>query len=259
METSLNGKSALVCGSSQGIGFASALELANLGARITLCARNESDLKDAITRLPGSDHDILVADFDEPENLKELVRNKLADGMTYQILINNSGGPPGGPLFDADSSEFSTAMTRHLVCNHLLVQELVPGMKASGYGRIVNIISTSVKEPIQGLGVSNTTRGAVASWAKTLSKELGPHGITMNSVLPGFTDTARLSQLMEKRAHAGNITPDEVKAGWLSTIPLGRLAQASEVGSAVAFLCSPAASYISGVCLPVDGGRLNVI
>ena len=150
-------------------------------------------------------------------------------------------------------------MTRHLVCNHVLVQELVPGMKSSAYGRIVNIISTSVREPIQGLGVSNTTRGAVASWAKTLSKELGPHGITINSVLPGFTDTARLSQLMEKRASAGNISTEDVKSGWLATIPLGRLAEASEVGAAVAFLCSPAASYISGVCLPVDGGRLNVI
>ena len=150
-------------------------------------------------------------------------------------------------------------MTRHLVCNHVLVQELVPGMKSSAYGRIVNIISTSVREPIQGLGVSNTTRGAVASWAKTLSKELGPHGITINSVLPGFTDTARLSQLMEKRASAGNISTEDVKSGWLATIPLGRLAEASEVGAAVAFLCSPAASYISGICLPVDGGRLNVI
>lgn len=259
METSLNGKSALVCGSSQGIGFASAVELASLGARITLCARNESDLKAAVSRLPGSDHDILVADFDDPEKLKFLVQDKLSTGISYQILINNSGGPPGGPLFDADTNEFAAAMTRHLVCNHILVQELVPGMKASGYGRIVNIISTSVREPIQGLGVSNTTRGAVASWAKTLSKELGPHGITINSVLPGFTDTSRLSQLMEKRASAGNISADDVKAGWLASIPLGRLGEASEIGSAVAFLCSPAASYISGVCLPVDGGRLNVI
>ena len=259
METSLNRKSALVCGSSQGIGLASAVELASLGARVTLCARNEADLTKAVTDLPGTGHDILVADFDDPEQLKQRVKEKLSAGNTFEILINNSGGPPGGPLFEADSTEFSSAMTRHLVCNHVLVQELVPGMKSSAYGRIVNIISTSVREPIQGLGVSNTTRGAVASWAKTLSKELGPHGITINSVLPGFTDTARLSQLMEKRASAGNISTEDVKSGWLATIPLGRLAEASEVGAAVAFLCSPAASYISGICLPVDGGRLNVI
>ena len=259
METSLNDKSALVCGSSQGIGLASAFELASLGARVTLCARNESDLNRAVENLPGSGHDILVANFDEPETLKQLVREKISSGCEYQILVNNSGGPPGGPLFDADSDEFASAMTRHLVCNHILVQELVPGMKKSTYGRIVNIISTSVREPIQGLGVSNTTRGAVASWAKTLSKELGPHGITINSVLPGFTDTARLTQLMEKRASAGNISADEVKSAWLATIPLGRLGEASEIGAAVAFLCSPAAAYISGVCLPVDGGRLNVI
>lgn len=259
MDTSLNGKSALVCGSSQGIGLASAQELASLGARVTLCARNAQDLNRAISELPGSGHDTLVADFDQPDQLKTNLREKISATGSYQILINNSGGPPGGPLFDANPDEFSKAMNRHLVCNHLLVQELVPGMKEADYGRIVNIISTSVREPIQGLGVSNTTRGAVASWAKTLSKELGPHGITINSVLPGFTDTARLSQLMEKRASSGNITPEEVRSGWLSTIPLGRLAEASEVGAAVAFLCSPAAAYISGVCLPVDGGRLNVI
>ncbi len=259
MDISLDGKSALVCGSSQGIGLASAVELASHGARVTLCARNTDDLSQAVETLHGSGHDTLVADFDMPETLRDLIREKINSDGPYQILINNSGGPPGGPLFDADSSEFANAMTRHLVCNHLLVQELVPGMKESSYGRIVNIISTSVREPIQGLGVSNTTRGAVASWAKTLSKELGPHGITINSVLPGFTDTARLGQLMEKRASAGNVTPETVKSEWLSTIPLGRLAEASEIGSAVAFLCSPAAAYISGVCLPVDGGRLNVI
>ena len=259
MDISLDGKSALVCGSSQGIGLASAIELASHGARVTLCARNASDLNHAVEKLPGSNHDILVADFDNPDQLRDLVRQKIDSSGSYQILVNNSGGPPGGLLFEANSDEFAAAMTRHLVCNHLLVQELVPGMKESSYGRIVNIISTSVREPIQGLGVSNTTRGAVASWSKTLSKELGPHGITINSVLPGFTDTARLSQLMEKRASSNNVTPEEVKSAWLSSIPLGRLAEASEIGSAVAFLCSPAAAYISGVCLPVDGGRLNVI
>ncbi|NCF99789.1 MAG: SDR family oxidoreductase [Planctomycetia bacterium] len=259
MQIQLNGKSALVCGSSQGIGLASAIELSELGAKITLCARNEADLNKALQQLSGDGHSTLVANFDDPDDLVQKVQSHIDSNGAFNILINNSGGPPGGPLFKADTEEFFVSMRRHLSCNHRLVQTLVPGMIELDYGRIVNIISTSVREPIQGLGVSNTTRGAVASWAKTLSKELGPNGITINSVLPGFTDTSRLSQLMEKKASNEGKTPNEVKDTWLGSIPLGRLASASEIGSAVAFLCSPAAAYITGVCLPVDGGRLNLI
>jgi len=259
MDTSLTGRSALVCGSSQGIGLACARQIASLDARVTLCARNEVDLGKALETLPGSGHTHLVADFDEPESVVAAVQSHIDRYGHFQILINNSGGPPGGPIFSAESDEFLVALKRHLICNHRLAQLLVPGMEASGYGRIVNIISTSVREPIPNLGVSNTTRGAVASWAKTLSKELGPAGVTVNSVLPGFTDTARLSELMEKRARAQGTTPDEIEKDWIESIPLARLATADEIGSAVAFLCSPAASYISGVCLPVDGGRLSVI
>lgn len=259
MDLQLDDKKALVCGSSQGIGLASAQQLAKLGAQVTLCARNEADLDAALETLPGSGHSRIVADFDQPDQLESMVNSHISEHGSFQILINNSGGPAGGPLFAADSNQFLVAMQRHLVCNHRLVQALVPGMKESGYGRIVNIISTSVREPIAGLGVSNTTRGAVASWAKTLSKELGPAAITINSVLPGFTDTARLTQLMAKRAETQGTTPEQVKESWIQSIPLARLARAEEIGSAVAFLCSPAAAYITGVCLPVDGGRLNVI
>lgn len=255
----LNDRPALVCGSSAGIGLECARSLADLGASVTLCARSEADLDTALASLSGSGHSRIVADFDEPDQLSEVVRSHVDQVGPFGILVNNSGGPPGGPILDADSDEFLTAIGRHVVCNHRLVQLLVPGMKELGYGRIVNIISTSVREPIQNLGVSNTTRGAVASWAKTLSKELGPHGITVNSVLPGFTDTARLGQLIQKRAAAQGTTPEQVASDWLDTIPLGRFASADEIGTVVAFLCSPAASYISGVCLPVDGGRLSGI
>ncbi len=259
MDIQIDGKKALVCGSSQGIGLAAAQQLASLGAQVTLCARNETDLDTALKTLPGSEHSRIVADFNQPDALVTAVQSHIETHGNFQILINNSGGPPGGPLFSADAEEFQLAMQRHLVCNHRLVQTLVPGMKESDYGRIVNIISTSVKEPIPGLGVSNTTRGAVASWAKTLSKELGSAGITINSVLPGFTDTARLTQWMEKRAQSEGSTPEQVKTAWIQSIPMARLAEATEIGSAIAFLCSPAAAYITGVCLPVDGGRLNVI
>lgn len=259
MDTSLSDRRALVCGSSQGIGLACAQQLASLQAQVTLCARNQEDLERALETLPGSGHSLLVADFDEPQSVVTAVESHLEQQGPFQILVNNSGGPPGGPIFEANADEFLVALRRHLVCNHRLAQLLVPGMESSGFGRIVNIISTSVREPIANLGVSNATRGAVASWSKTLSKELGSAGVTVNSVLPGFTDTARLTQLMEKRAQAQGTTPDQIEKGWIDSIPLGRLARAEEIGSAVAFLCSPAASYISGVCLPVDGGRLNVI
>ncbi len=259
MQIQLDGKTALVCGSSAGIGLECARAIADIGAKVTLCARNEAALDAALETLPGAGHCRIVADFDQPDQLAAAVQSHIDDNGSFAILVNNSGGPPGGPIFDADSDEFLTAIKRHVVGNHRLAQIVVPGMKEIGYGRIVNIISTSVREPISNLGVSNTTRGAVAAWAKTLSKELGPDGITVNSVLPGFTDTARLTQLMEKRAAAEGTTADQIASDWIDSIPLGRFASAEEIGTVVAFLCSPAASYISGVCLPVDGGRLNVI
>jgi 3-oxoacyl-[acyl-carrier protein] reductase len=259
MQIQLDGKTALVCGSSAGIGLECARAIADIGAKVTLCARNEAALDAALETLPGAGHCRIVADFDQPDQLASAVQSHIDDNGSFAILVNNSGGPPGGPILDADSDEFLTAIKRHVVGNHRLAQIVVPGMKEIGYGRIVNIISTSVREPISNLGVSNTTRGAVAAWAKTLSKELGPDGITVNSVLPGFTDTARLAQLMEKRAAAEGTTADQIASDWIDSIPLGRFASAEEIGTVVAFLCSPAASYISGVCLPVDGGRLNVI
>ncbi|GAB4402319.1 MAG: SDR family oxidoreductase [Bacteroidia bacterium] len=263
MNLSLQGKHALVCGSTQGIGRASAFELAGLGARITLLARNEAALHETCEALPpveGGAHDYLAADFAHPDRLGERVQQYLGTHRRpFHILVNNTGGPPGGPIADATIEAFLAAYQMHLVCNHLLVQALLPGMQAAGYGRIINIISTSVKIPIDGLGVSNTTRGAVASWAKTLANELGPQGITVNNVLPGFTETGRLAALIQRQAEREGRTYEAVAAQLQTTTPARRFAQPEEVAAAVAFLASPAAAYINGINLPVDGGRTGAL
>lgn len=257
MDTSLRGKRALVCGSTQGIGKASSMQIASLGADVTLMARNEASLRAVVAELPneGQDHNFIVADFKDPDSVKAAVMGVAGGGGTVHVLVNNTGGPKGGPILDADPQEFIDAISMHVVCGQILVQALVPGMKDAGYGRIINIISTSVKAPIPGIGVSNATRGAVASWAKTLAGELAPFGITVNNVLPGFTDTARLTELFKAKAKRIGSTVDAVREAAIAGIPAGRLARPEEVGAAVAFLATPAASYINGINVPVDGGR----
>ena len=255
MELSLKNKNAIVCGSTQGIGEASAIELAKLGANITLIARNESKLLDVLNELDkskGQTHSFICIDFSDSEKLKEEV--KLLKG-TYHVLVNNTGGPAAGPITDANTNAFEEAFRMHLINNQILVQQVIKGMKGAGFGRIINIISTSVKAPIAGLGVSNTIRAAVASWAKTLSIELGAYGITVNNVLPGFTNTNRLKTLITKKAEVQGKSESEIASAMKSSVPANRFGQANEVANAVAFLCSPAASYINGINLPVDGGR----
>ncbi|RME52840.1 MAG: SDR family oxidoreductase [Deltaproteobacteria bacterium] len=262
MDLSLEGKRAFVCGSSRGIGKAAAVELASLGATVTLVARDEARLAAVREELPrpfGQSHDFLAVDFGTPERLHEAVSALLAGKRVYEILVNNTGGPPPGPITEAPPEAFLDAFTKHLVCNQILVQALLPGMKGAGYGRIVNIISTSVKAPIPGLGVSNTIRGAVANWAKTLAGEVAPFGITVNNVLPGFTETERLSALIEARAQQRGCNPETVVAEMKSQVPAGRFADPSEVAHAIAFLASPAAAYLTGINLPVDGGRLGCL
>ncbi len=262
MDTSLLGKTAMVCGSTQGIGKAAALELAGLGADVVLMARDESALRAACRELPQHDgvfHEYLVADFANAEGLSQVVTEFVQRGKLVQILVNNTGGPPGGPALAASVTEYTQAFTNHLVCNQLLTQALVPGMKQAGYGRIINVISTSVKQPIPGLGVSNTVRGAVASWAKTLATELGPFGITVNNVLPGFTATARLASLIAARAETEKTSEEAIAQGMISSIPAGRFAAPGEIANAIAFLACPAAAYINGINLPVDGGRTTCL
>ncbi len=254
MQMDLQGKHALVCGASQGIGLAAAQELAALGARCTLMARNGERLFAAVKTLSGDGHGHVVADFSRPDEVASAAES-VAQSQPVDILINNTGGPPGGPAHAADAEDYLTAFSQHLICNQRLVQAVLPGMRTAGGGRIVNVISTSVKQPLDGLGVSNTVRGAVANWAKTLANELGPDGITVNNVLPGATRTARLDQIAENKAAKTGQSPAEVLAGMAQAVPLRRLGEAHEIGAAIAFLCSPAAAYISGINLPVDGGR----
>jgi 3-oxoacyl-[acyl-carrier protein] reductase len=258
MNLDLKNKRAIVCGSTQGIGKATAMELASLGANVTLVARNEQSLKQVKSELANNGsqlHSYLCADFSEPQKLRELVEQFIQRSGPVHILVNNTGGPPSGPITKAKPEEFMTAFSQHLICNHILAQACLEGMKNSGYGRIINIISTSVKAPLPNLGVSNTIRAAVGNWAKTMANELGKFGITVNNVLPGATATQRLSSIIENKASKTSVSNEEVKKEMLHEIPLGRFADPAEVANAVAFLASPAAAYINGINLPVDGGR----
>jgi 3-oxoacyl-[acyl-carrier protein] reductase len=257
MKVELTGKHAMVCGSTGGIGFAAAVELASLGARVTLVARDEEKLRSVLGKLPssGTPHDYIAADFNDSQDLKKKIENYLGKNGPIHILVNNTGGPPGGKVESAKPEEFLAAFNQHLICNHLLVQAVVEGMKKEGYGRIINVISTSVKQPIPNLGVSNTIRGAVANWAKTLSGEMGKFGITVNNVLPGATKTGRLDAIIQSKAEKSGISAEESGSEMLKEIPAGRFGEPEEIAMAIAFLASPAASYINGINLPVDGGR----
>jgi 3-oxoacyl-[acyl-carrier protein] reductase len=260
MNLDLTNKSAIVCGSTQGIGKAVAMELAALGANVTLVARNEQSLKQTKSELATNGkqlHSYLCVDFSNPTQLKELVEHYIQRTGPVNILVNNTGGPPSGPIIGAKTEEFLSAFNNHLICNHILVQACVEGMKNSGYGRIINVISTSVKQALPNLGVSNTIRAAVGNWAKTLANELGKFGITVNNVLPGATSTQRLSSIIEAKALKTNMANEVVKNEMLHEIPLGRFAFPSEIAFVVAFLASPSAAYVNGINLPVDGGRTS--
>ena len=262
MNLDLTNKRAWVCGSTQGIGRATALELAHLGASITLIARNEEALQSVLAELPtdqGQTHAYFAADFDNLEALRAGIAAELAANRPADILINNTGGPKGGPAHLAELEEYTQAFGRHVLANQTLVQAILPHMQEANFGRIINIISTSVKAPIPNLGVSNTIRGAVANWAKTLSVEVAPHGITVNNVLPGFTETGRLDSIIANRAKAQATSTEAVAQSMRNSVPARRFAQAEEVAAAIAFLASPAAAYINGINLPVDGGRLPTL
>lgn len=256
----LDGKHALVCGASKGIGRAAATLIASRGAQVSLLARSVEALQEVAQEIEGAGGkaQVIAADLDDREALVARLDELVETGPAVQILVNNTGGPAGGPLLAAETSAMEVALGRHLFCSHLFVQKLLPGMRDSGYGRIINVLSTSVREPIPNLGVSNLTRAAVASWAKTLSSELPP-GVTINNVLPGFTDTERLGSLGAATAERVGSSVDEVRAKWISQVPEGRLAQPFETAEAIAFLASPAGAYIRGHSIPVDGGRLKSI
>lgn len=252
-------KCAIVCGSTRGIGKSTAIKLAEMGASVVLISRNKEKLDNVLKELPivydAQKHEILVADFSNPPSLKNALEDFMLQNQTIHVLVNNTGGPPGGPIKDANTEEFINAFNQHLICNHILVQATYPGMKIAGYGRIINVISTSVKQPIEGLGVSNTIRGAVANWSKTLASELGPYGITVNNVLPGATATERLTDILHNVSKKINGTYEDAENMMKNVTPAKRFAQPEEIAGAIAFLASSEGSYINGINLPVDGGR----
>ena len=256
MHISLNNRHAVICGSTQGIGLATAIELASLGASCTLIARNEESLRDAVAQLPagaGQQHGYAVADFSDPSAVQQAIAKIIINPV--HILINNSGGPKAGPITEAGIKDFTAAFQQHVVNNQNLVNAVLPGMKVAGYGRIINILSTSVKTPLANLGVSNTIRAAVAGWSKTLANEIGQFNITVNNVLPGLTATARLESLIENTAKSSATDIGEVETGLLSSIPMRRFGTAAEIANVISFLASPAAAYVNGTNIPVDGGR----
>jgi len=258
MADSLQGKTALVCGASQGIGHAIASGLAQQGCRIVALARSGQKLQALLAELPGEGHRSLAVDLKDRETLEKEVKDQLQSGAIH-ILVNNTGGPAPGPILEAEAEAFLNAFQQHILAASTLAGALIEGMKASGYGRIINIISTSVKIPIANLGVSNTIRGAMANWAKTLSQEVGPFSITVNNILPGFTKTPRLANLLANTAKKLGKSEDEVRQIWYQAIPARRFAEPEEVAAAAVFLASPAAGYINGINLPVDGGRTGCL
>jgi 3-oxoacyl-[acyl-carrier protein] reductase len=256
--SAMDGRLALVCGGSEGIGLAAAQALAAAGARVRLLARTEAKLRIALTTLPGAGHGLIVADAAHPEAMARHVHAAIGS-EPVSVLVNNSAGPPPGPIAQATAAQFLDTLQQQLLAAHALVQLLLPGMRAQRYGRVINVVSTSVREPIAQLGVSNTARAAVAAWAKTLAGEVAADGITVNSVLPGFTRTARLRQIIENRALATGRSHAEVEAEFLSVVPAGRFAEPAEVAAAIAFYASPQAGYITGTTLAVDGGRTKAL
>jgi 3-oxoacyl-[acyl-carrier protein] reductase len=261
MNLSLEGKNALICGSSQGIGYAIAEELALMGANCIMVARNKELLETAVAKLDTTlrqTHAVHVLDFNDHDATRQLVQQLTAE-QTIHILINNSGGPAAGPIVEATEEQFLQAFHQHLLTNHILTTGVMEGMKREGYGRIINIISTSVRIPLKNLGVSNTTRGAVASWAKTMSNELGQYGITVNNVLPGFTRTQRLDVIIQNTASKKGVPVEAVEKEMQEEVPLKRFGEAAEIAAVAAFLATPAASYLNGVSIPVDGGRTGSI
>ncbi len=257
MNLSLKGRRAIVCGSTQGIGKAIATKLALQGASITLVARDEKKLKTTqkeLKLIKDNDHNFIVSDFNDLKSLKIKFEDFLDLNFKPTILINNTGGPPPGPISKASSEDFEKYMRMHLHCSHYLSSSLIPIMKKNKFGRVINIISISVKAPIDNLGVSNTVRWAMASWAKTLSNEVAEYGVTVNNILPGFTDTERLQSLLKNRALSSNTTIKEITNNTISNIPAKRFGKPEEIADAVSFLCSESANYINGINLPIDGG-----
>ena len=256
----LQNKIALVGGASQGLGAACAIGLAAAGATVIIYARTEEKLKQVVNNLPkplDQDHSYLIIDTQNLIETKKIITQFLEKNKTVHLLVNNTGGPAAGPLFETSINDLKLAFESHVLHAHQMVQLILPGMRAANFGRIVNILSVSIKEPIDDLGISNTIRAGMANWAKTLSKELGQWGITVNNVLPGFTNTERLKYLFSNRAEKAGVSIEAISKNIENSIPIKRLGKPEELAAAVCFLCSPEAGFVNGINLPVDGGQLR--
>lgn len=262
MNIRLDGKNALCCGASKGIGYAIALRLAECGANVCLLAREEKALAKALKTMPKNEnqtHSFIAADFQKTYETIGKISEKFPKDYVFHILVNNTGGPPPGALLDAKPDDFLFAFERHLLMSHKLVKCVADGMKKAGFGRIINVISMSVRTPIKNLGVSNTVRGAMASWAKTLSNELAPYGITVNNLLPGAIKTQRLDSLHKNIAKSSGISFEDAVKATENQIPAGRIGTTEEIGAVGAFLASEQASYVTGSSIAVDGGRIPCV
>lgn len=262
MNIRLDGKHALIGGGTQGIGFATAMEMARLGARITLLARDGEKLKQAAAALDashGQQHGYVAVDMADTAALLKAINAHASAHGPVDILVNNTGGPPPGLAHEAAVDAFEQAFRLHLLAFQTMVLAVVPGMKEQRSGRIINVISTSVKVPLPNLGVSNTVRGAVAQWSKTLANELGPYNITVNNVLPGATATGRLKAIITNKANKTGGSEEAAAEEMLKEIPLRRFAEPEETAAAICFLAGPSGAYINGINLPVDGGRTGCL
>jgi 3-oxoacyl-[acyl-carrier protein] reductase len=259
MNLSLKNKTALVGGSTQGIGKAIAKQLSENGANVVLLARNEAKLIETLSKLKNTEgvtHKYIVADFSAFDNFKKTIADFFKEN-TVDIVINNTGGPPAGAAMDKSLDDFQRTFDMHLLANHFLAQHAVEGMKRNGWGRIINILSSTIKQPKTNMVLSNSIRAAVANWAKTLASELAPFGITVNNVLPGYIATERLTELNLFKSSSSKKDLADIEKEMLAEIPIGRLGKPEEMAYAVAFLCSHMADYITGINLPVDGGVLK--
>ena len=259
MEINLTGKSALIGGSSGGIGLGIAQQVAASGASVTLMARNEEKMKAVLANLPDGEnqsHQFLVVDFSDFEDFTEKISNYFANN-TVDILVNNTQGPPAGGALEQRTEDYQKAFNLLFKTVVFTTELALKNMQTKGWGRIINVASVSVQEPLNYLALSNTIRAAVVNWAKSLSIDVAKEGITVNNILTGYFDTERIAQLNSKKAETLGISKDKVRKAMENNVPAKRIGRPEEYGFLVTFLASDKAAYINGCNIPIDGGLLK--